>query len=86
MSSVQVIGFCGGRAALRVCLSNVQPYKVTEFGPPAALLQTLCEQNACGASLGNALHVRSKSRLYEFTELKFLSVGSQLPPKTLHID
>ncbi len=34
-------------------------------------------------SLGNALHVGSKSCLYEFTELNFLSVGSQLPPRTL---
>ena len=36
-------------------------------------------------SLGNALHVGSKSCLYEFTELNFLSVGSQLPPRTLNI-
>jgi len=36
-------------------------------------------------SLGNALHVGSKSYLYEFTELNFLSVGSQLPPRTLKI-
>ena len=35
--------------------------------------------------LGNALHVGSKSCLYEFTELKFLSVGSQLPSRTLNI-
>ena len=34
-------------------------------------------------SLGNALHVGNKSCLYEFTELNFLSVGSQLPPRTL---
>ncbi len=34
-------------------------------------------------SLGNALHVGSKSCLYEFAELNFLSVGSQLPPRTL---
>ena len=33
-------------------------------------------------SLGNALHVGSKSYLHEFTELNFLSVGSQLPPST----
>jgi len=50
---------------------------------------TLCEPNACGGSLGNALHVGSKSCLYEFTELNFLqeqlSVGSQLPPRTLNI-
>ena len=32
-------------------------------------------------SLGNALHVGSKSYLHEFTELNFLSVGSQLPPR-----
>ncbi len=38
---------------------------------------TLCEPNA--------LHVGSKSCLYEFTELNFLSVGSQLPPRTLNI-
>jgi len=31
------------------------------------------------------LHVGSKSCLYEFTELNFLSVGSQLPPRTLNI-
>ena len=37
------------------------------------------------ASLGNALHVGSTSCLYEFTELNFLSVGSQLPPRTLNI-
>jgi hypothetical protein len=36
-------------------------------------------------SLGNALHVGNKSCLYEFTELNFLSVGSQLPPRTLNI-
>ena len=35
-------------------------------------------------SLGTALHVGSKSCLYEFTELNFLSVGSQLPPRTLN--
>jgi len=34
-------------------------------------------------SLGNALHVGSKSCLHEFTELNFLSVGSQLPPKDI---
>ena len=33
-------------------------------------------------SLGNALHVGSKSCLYEITELNFLSVGSQLAPRT----
>ena len=31
------------------------------------------------------LHVGSKSCLYEFTELNFVSVGSQLPPRTLNI-
>ncbi len=36
-------------------------------------------------SLGNALHVGSQLWLYEFTELNFLSVGSQLPPRTLNI-
>ena len=36
-------------------------------------------------SLGNALHVGSKSCLYEFTEPNFLSVGSQLPPRTLEL-
>jgi len=30
-----------------------------------------------------ALHVGSKFCLYEFTELNFLSIGSQLPPRTL---
>ncbi len=34
-------------------------------------------------SLGNVLHVGSKSCLYEFTELNFLSVGSQLAPKDI---
>ena len=34
-------------------------------------------------SLGNALHVGSKFCLYEFTELNFLSVGSQLPPQDI---
>jgi hypothetical protein len=34
-------------------------------------------------SLGNALHVGSKSCLYEFTELNFLSVGSQLAPQDI---
>jgi len=29
--------------------------------------------------------IGSKSCLYEFTELNFLSVGSQLPPRTLNI-
>ncbi len=37
------------------------------------------------ATWGNALHVGSKSCLYEFTELNFLSVGSKLPPRTLNI-
>ncbi len=37
---------------------------------------SLCEK-------GNALHVGSKSCLYEFTELNFLSVGSQLPPQDI---
>ena len=36
-------------------------------------------------SLGNVLHVGSKFCLYEFTELNFLSVGSQLPPRKLNI-
>ena len=36
-------------------------------------------------SSGNALHVGSKSCVYEITELNFLSVGSQLPPRTLNI-
>ncbi len=36
-------------------------------------------------SLGNALHVGSKFCLNEFTELNFLSVGSQLAPRTLNI-
>jgi len=35
---VQVIGLCGGRAALCFLLPSVQPYQVTAFGPPAALL------------------------------------------------
>ena len=30
--------------------------------------------------LGNALHLGSKYCVYGFTELNFLSVGSQLPP------
>ena len=33
--------------------------------------------------LGNALHVESKSCLYEFTELNFLPVGSHLPPQDI---
>ena len=36
-------------------------------------------------SLGNALHVGSRSCLYEFTELDLLSFGSQLPPRTSNI-
>ena len=46
---------------------------------------TFCEPNACGGFLRNVLHVGSKSCLYELTELNFLSVGSQLPPRTLNI-
>ena len=38
---------------------------------------------AC-ARFFKALHVGSKCCLYEFTELNFLSVGSQLPPRTLN--
>ena len=38
-----------------------------------------------GRSIGVALLVGSKSCLYEFTELNFLSVGSQLPPRTFNI-
>ena len=54
------------------------------------LLQTLwfcVSQMHVVVSLGNALHVGSKSCLYEFTELNFLSVGSQstLPLRTLNI-
>jgi len=52
------------------------------------LLQTLrlcVNQMHVVVPLGNALHVGSKSRLYEFTELTFLSVGTQLPPRTLNI-
>ena len=33
--------------------------------------------------LGNALRVHSKSCLYEFTKLNFLSVETQLPFRTL---
>ncbi len=57
------------------------------YTPPAALLYhcRLCvNQMHVVVSLGNALHVGSKSCLYEFTELNFLSVGSQLPPRTLN--
>ena len=36
-------------------------------------------------SLQSALHVGSKSCLYDFTELNFLSFGSRLPPRTLNI-
>ena len=45
-------------------------------------LITLCEPDACGGFRKNALRVGSKSCLHEFTELNFLSVGSQLPPRT----
>ena len=45
---------------------------------------TLCDM-VVTVSLGNALHVGGKSCLYEFTELKFLSVGSQLHPRTSNI-
>ncbi len=44
----------------------------------------LREANACGGFLGNALHVASKFCLYELTELNFLFVGSQFPPRTLN--
>ncbi len=46
------------------------------------LLQTLwffVNQMRVVVSLGNALHVGSKSCLYEFTELNFMSVGSHGP-------
>ena len=70
-----------------VLLLSVQPCQVTAFGPAAALLYflCLCEANACGGSLQSALHVGSKSCLYEFTELNFLSFGSWLPLSTLNI-
>ena len=45
--------------------------KISLYSHEAKDLMTLCEPNACGASLGNALHVGSKSCLYEFTELNF---------------
>jgi len=35
VSRVRVVGLCGGRAAF---CASVQPYQVTAFGPPAALL------------------------------------------------
>lgn len=35
-------------------------------------------------SLGTALHLGSKSYLYEFTELNLLFVVSLLPPRTLY--
>jgi len=36
-------------------------------------------------SLGNALHVGNNSCLCQFTELDFLSDGSQLPSRTSNI-
>ncbi len=54
------------------------------------LLQQCCTIALCVNQLhvvvflGNALHVGSKSSLYEFTALNFLSVGFQLPPRTLN--
>ncbi len=50
---------------------------VTIFG---TYLSALSQEGNVVVSLGNALHVRSKSCLYEFTELDFSSVGSQLTP------
>ena len=44
-----------------------------------------CRMPSMHAISGNALHIGSKSCLYEFTELNFLSVGSQLPPRTLNV-
>ena len=44
---------------------------------------TLREPNACDGFLRECF-VGSKPCLYEFTELNFLSVGSQLPPRTLN--
>ncbi len=47
-----------------------------------ALQLVMCQSmHTLDASLGDALHVGSKSCL-EFTEPNFLSVGSQLPPRT----
>ncbi len=45
---------------------------------------TLCDQIHVVVFLGNALHVGSKCCLFEFTELNFLSIGSQLPPRTFN--
>jgi len=56
---------------------NIQRCTIADF-------MTLCEPNACGGFLRECF-VGSKSCLYEFTELNFLSVGSQLPPRTLNI-
>ena len=50
------------------------------------LLHTLCfcvNQIHVVVSLVNALLVGSKSCLYKFTELNFLSVESQLPPQDI---
>ena len=52
--------------------------------PTSSLLLACVNQIHAVVSLGNALHVGSKSCLYEFTELNFLSVGSQLPPQNIN--
>ena len=46
---------------------------------------SLCEPNACGGFLRACFACRERIfYLYEFTELNFLSVGSQLPRRTLN--
>ncbi len=89
MSSVQVIGLCTSSTLFLIAQRTATSgHSIWTFSSTVVLLQTLwlcVNQMHVVVSLGNALHVGSKSCLYEFTELNFLSVGSQLPPRTLNI-
>ena len=66
----------------------ISDHSIWTSSSTVVLLQTLClcvNQMHVVASLGNALHVGSKLCVYEFAELNNLTVGSQLPPRTLSI-
>ena len=71
--------------AQRIAISG---YSIWTSCSIVVLLQTLricANQMHAVVSLGNVLHVGSKSLLCESTELNFLSVGSRLPPRTSNI-
>lgn len=82
VSGVRFIASCGGRAALCFLLPSLQPYQVTAFGPPAALLyycRFLClHQVYAVISLRRALHFWRKFWLYEFTQSTLLSAPQEI--------